>query len=72
MFGACDRSRRDDGVNSTTWEQVPPGEVCQINSRLNGIKVQEPDAPVTFVPMAAVEEARGEDRCAGEPSLTGT
>ena len=41
------------------WPNKPLGEVCSINPKLVGSNGPGPDAEVTFVPMAAVDEVSG-------------
>jgi type I restriction enzyme S subunit len=41
------------------WVRVALGEACQINPRKPPRGLLPPDAPVTFVPMAAVDEVSG-------------
>ena len=41
------------------WPIKPLGEVCSINPKLAGSDAPRPDAEVTFVPMAAVDEVSG-------------
>lgn len=43
----------------SAWPIVPLSEVCEINPRTNGAELLEPDVEVSFVPMAAVDGARG-------------
>jgi type I restriction enzyme S subunit len=40
------------------WQVLPLGEVCQVNPKI-GVDAPAPDKPVSFVPMAAVDEQRG-------------
>ncbi len=44
----------------TRWETRPLGAVCEVNPRDNGTQGMPDDTPVTFVPMAAVDEEAGE------------
>ena len=42
------------------WPTVALGEVCTINPRLDRLTVPSPNVPVSFVPMAAVDEFKAE------------
>lgn len=46
-------------LGANTWPLLPLAEVCEINPRLGERKSISTDLPVSFVPMAAVDETHG-------------
>lgn len=61
----------NDLLRESGWERTTIGEVAEINPRKPKYEGLKDDAPVGFIPMAAVDETRGvvtsvEERPLGE------